>query len=235
LRAQVTLRHHVGVLHALLLVAAATTLAAAPSNPLGPQAGTSASSLAAAPGPASALTSEGFELIAVTDGVRVYRREKRAGLEFAAEGLIPAAPARVRRVLTDYPSHGRWQKHLRENRVLASTADSVDVYQRMDLPLLDDRDYTLHVTWGDDGSVLWTRFVTANDRGPGPVRGVVRVSQHEGAFRLEPAENGRSTLAVYRFHIDLGGSLPMWMAKGQASKDIPAYFAGITRQLPRYP
>jgi hypothetical protein len=212
------------VLAAALLLAAA--LFAAPSAAL---------TLASAPPPGSALVGEGFVLLTDDKGIKVYRRDRKSGLEFAAEGSFAAAPERVRRVILDYPNHGKWQKHLKENRVLARGDGFLDVYQRMGLPVLDDRDYTLHVTWGDEGGVLWTRFVTANERGPAPVPGVVRVTQHEGAFRLEPVDGGKGTRAVYRFSIDIAGSFPAWMAKGQATSDITAYFVNVSKQLPGYP
>jgi len=190
---------------------------------------------APAPPPASALSSEGFTLIAEENGVRVYRREKRPGIELAADGVIPASPERVRRVLLDYPNHRRWQKHLKENRILARGDGFLDVYQRLDLPVLDDRDFTLHVTWGEEGAIPWMRFVAANDRGPAPVHGVVRVTDQEGGWRLEPVDGGRSTHAVYRCYIDLAGSFPAWMGKSQAASDVPELYTNITKQLAAYP
>jgi hypothetical protein len=188
-----------------------------------------------APREASALIGEGFLLIGEDKGVKVYRREKRPGIELAAEGKIPGSPERGRRVLTDYPSHQRWQKHLKENRVLARGDGFLDVYQRLGLPVLDDRDFTLHVTWGNDAAIFWMRFAIANERGPAPVRGVVRVTEQSGGWRLEPADGGAATQAVYRCHIDLAGSFPSWMGKGQATSDLPELFASITKQLPIYP
>jgi hypothetical protein len=206
-----------------LFIAAALTLASPDALPL-----------ASAPPPASALVNEGFTLILDEKGVKVYRREKRAGFEFAAEGAFAAPPAQVRRALLDYPNHMKWQKYLKECRVLARADDGIDVYQRMNPPVVDDRDFTLRVTWGDDSGVLWTRAVVANDRGPAPVPGVVRVSTNENSFRLEPTDGGRSTHAVYRIHIDMAGSVPAWMAKSQASADIPEFFVNLSKQLPNY-
>lgn len=187
-----------------------------------------------APKPASALAGEGFELLGDERGVKVYRRNKRPGIELAAEGSFAASPERIRRVLVDYPNHSRWQKHLKENRILARGDRSLYVYQRLDLPVIDDRDFTLNVTWGDEGDVLWMRFATANERGPAPVKGVVRVTDHEGGWRLEPVAGGKATHAVYRFHIDLAGSFPAWMGKGQATDDVPDLFENIKKQLPSY-
>jgi hypothetical protein len=216
----------------LAIVLAALASGASPALAVGPEGG--AAPLANAPAAASALASEGFVLMGERKGVRVFQRDKRKGLEFAAEGTFAASPERVQRVLIDYPSHGKWQKHLKTNRVLARGPDFLDVYQRMSVPIIDDRDYTLHVTWGDEGGVRWTRFVTANDKGPGPTSGVVRIRDHTGAFRLEPANHGTSTHAVYRFYIDLAGSVPMWAARGQALGDIAEFFVNIGKQLPSY-
>jgi hypothetical protein len=191
--------------------------------------------LASAPASAATLASEGFAFLGEENGVRIHRREKRPGIELAAEGVLRGAPERARRVLLDYANHPRWNKHLKESRVLARGDNWLDVYQRLDLPVLDDRDYTLHVVWGADGDVLWFRFTTANDRGPGPVKGVVRITEHEGAWRLDPAEGGASTRAVYRFHMDLAGSFPSWMGKGQATRDVADLFTKVTAQLPNYP
>lgn len=189
----------------------------------------------AAPPPASSLAGEGFVLIADEKGVKVYRREKRPGIELAAEAALAATPERVRRVLLDYPSHQRWQKHLKENRVLLRGDDFLDVYQRLDLPVLDDRDFSLHVTWGNDGPIAWMRFAAPSTLEPQPIKGVVRVTRHDGSWRLEPTDNGKATHAVYRFYLDLAGSFPAWMGKGQAASDLPELFANIGRQLPKYP
>lgn len=211
-----------------LLVALAPLAASAepPPAPAPPSAGR-------APAPASALAAEGFTLVGEEKGVRVYSREKRAGVEFAAEASLPAPPDQVGRALVDYSNHSKWQKHLKENKVLARGADSVVVYQRLDLPVIDDRDFTLQVTWGAEGPIRWIRFVTANERGPKPVSGVVRVNAHEGGWRLEP-EGASGTHAVYRFHLDIAGSVPSWLGKGQAKDDIVDFFERLKQQLPSY-
>jgi hypothetical protein len=224
------MRHHrLTSLFAPVALALAASLADSPASTEPANA-----SKTGAPAPASALAGEGFTLIGEEKGVKVYRREKRPGIELAAEGNFNATPDRVRRVLIDYPSHRKWQKHLKENRILGRGEGSLDVYQRLDLPVLDDRDFTLHVTWGDEAGVHWMRFATANERGPAPIKGVVRVTDHEGGWRLEPTGEGKSTHAVYRFYLDLAGSFPAWMGKGQATSDVPELFANIAKQLPSY-
>jgi hypothetical protein len=240
MKLQTTIAALVGLIACASLSAPSPSLAAPPLG-AGPAAPASAApSVAAplavrAPAPASALPGEGFASLGEERGVKIYRREKLPGIELAAEAVLKGTPDQVRRVLLDYPNHKRWQKHLKENKVLAKSDSSLDVYQRLSLPVLDDRDFTVHVTWGSEGSVLWTRFAVANDRGPAPVSGVVRVTAHRGSWRLEPINGGKATHAVYRCHIDLAGSFPAWMGKGQATSDLPELFENITRELPRYP
>lgn len=187
------------------------------------------------PAPASALAAEGFESLGEQRRIRVYRRKVPSGIALAAEGTLAGSPDRVLRVLIDYPSHKRWQKHLREQRILARGEGFTDVYERLELPVLDDRDFVVHVTWGSEGDLRWLRFVAATSGGPPAVDGVVRVTAHSGSWRLEPAAGGQRTHAAYRFHIDLAGSFPMWLGSGQAAADLSDLFESIDRELPRYP
>lgn len=183
---------------------------------------------------ATALTSEGFYQIGENQGVKVYRRDKGRGIELGAEGVIAAPPETVKAVLLDYANHPKWVKGLSESRVLSKEDHNLVVYQRLDLPVLDDRDYTLKVSWGEAGDAQWLKFTTANDQGPTPVKGVVRIAAHDGSWLLEPVDGGKATRAVYQFHLDLAGSFPAWMGKGKAGKDVPNLFENIRRQTQYY-
>jgi len=216
---------------AILFALAPLAASAEPPPPSPAQA--KAPTAARAPAPASALASEGFTLLGEEKGVRVHNRDKRSGVEFAAEARLPAPPEQVRRALLDYASHQKWQERLKENKIVARDADSLLVYQRLELPVIDDRDYTLKATWGAEGQILWMRFAAANERGPKPVSGVVRVTALEGGWRLEP-EGDKGTRAVYRFHIDVAGSVPSWLGKGQAKDNIIDFFIRLKRELPKY-
>jgi hypothetical protein len=178
------------------------------------------------------LAGQGYEKVGERDGVTVYRRPAHA-IDLAAEGEIDAPPDVVRRVLIDYGSHPKWVHGLVISRVLAQEGQWLDVYQRLDLPMLDDRDFTLHVTWSDEGERRFIRFTTT-DRGPAPQKGVVRIATHEGSWELVPVDGGTHTRALYRFRMELGGSLPMWMARGRASHDVPALFNAIRGQTAYY-
>jgi hypothetical protein len=176
----------------------------------------------------------GLHRVASAHGVTVYRHEGEHGIALAAEGDIAAPPDTVRRVLLDYTSHPKWNKHLAESRVLSRNADSLLVYQRLELPMISDRDFTLRVRWGDEGDTRWMQFSTENQHGPGPRDGVVRVQTHEGMWRLQPTADGRGTHATYYVHLDLAGSLPGWMGKSRAGKDVLGLFDQIRNQTRWY-
>jgi len=163
--------------------------------------------------------------------VVVYRLRGSSLVDLAAEGSFAAPPARVQGVLTDYGRHARVVKGVAESRVLSRGRSELVVYQRLDLPVLDDRDYTLAVSWGARGSQLWVKFACANQRGPAPSRGVVRVWTHTGGWLLQPTLGGRATQARYQVQLDLGGSLPRWMARSGAGRELPQLFAAIAGQL----
>ena len=180
------------------------------------------------------LSQEGFEEIREQNGVRVYGHSQKHAIELGAEGLIEAPPSVVLAVLLDYASHPRWVHGLAESRVLARDASSLDVYQRLSLPVVDDRDYTLHVTWGEDDATRWLHFSTANERGPQPRAGIVRVPFNQGSWRLYSLEGGKVTYAVYKFTLELGGSLPSWLGRGRAGKDVAKLFESVRDQTRYY-
>ncbi len=176
------------------------------------------------------LTGGGYVQIHDDHGVKVYKREHTRNIELAAEGDLDAPPDRVEAALLDYSNHTRWVKHLAESRVLDRGPLSLVVYQRLSLPIIEDRDFTLLVTWGQQGDTRWLHFSTANERGPQPRSGVVRVPVNEGGWKLTPTDGGRRTHAVYELKLDLAGSVPSWLGRGRAGKDLPALFDQVNRQ-----
>lgn len=180
-----------------------------------------------------ALTPD-YHQVASEHGVTVYKNDQLGGIALAAEGDLPAPPDKVRRVLTDYANHPRWNKHLKVSRIIQRGDDWLVVYERLGLPMISDRDYTLRVRWGERDGSEWLKFTADNSAGPAPQHGAVRVSTHEGFWELVPIAGGARTHARYFFHLDLGGSLPGWMGKGRASKDVPHLFDQIRDQLKYY-
>ncbi len=177
-----------------------------------------------------ALDSAGFDAVADDQGVMVYVDPNSEIVRVAAEGQIDASPEKVREALLDYEHQVGVMKRLTESRVLERGSDSLLVYQRLTLPIVDDRDYTLRVKWGADGRTLWVKYTAVADQGPAARDGIVRVSNHSGSWQLSPIRSGEATWARFQMHMDLAGWIPHSLARSGAGDEVPALFASV-RQL----
>jgi hypothetical protein len=182
---------------------------------------------------ASTLAGEGFQPLEKRSDVTVYRRPSARGITLGAEGRVAAPVAAVRAALMDYEAHPRWVANVAESRVLERGPDWIDVYQRLKLPVVHDRDFTVHVSWGGSESDPWLRFSTANDRGPPPVNGLVRVNINQGSWRLRSLDNGAATWAVYELAFDPAGSIPPWMGRGRAAAEVFNLFEHLGHEARR--
>jgi hypothetical protein len=175
------------------------------------------------------------------DGVVIHSRT-RAGSElkeFRGIGLIDAPPQIVFAVLDDTESYPEFMPYSSEVRVLKRDKNTVLAYQRLDLPFVSDRDYTLrskHDTWrGAEGLIYRIRWEPANDLGPAEKPGVSRVNLCEGGWLLEPDPSG-GTRAVYSIFTDNGGALPQFLATNASRMAIRKLFDAIRNQVknPKY-
>src|SRR5262245_33058686 len=108
--------------------------------------------LGLSPPPATALAPPpGFEQVAVAHGVTVYRRKGAVAIELVAQGEIEAPPARLLAVLTDYGQHARYVDGVSLSQILKREPQSLVVYQRLKLPLISNRDFTLRARWWSKG------------------------------------------------------------------------------------
>jgi hypothetical protein len=175
----------------------------------------------------------GYTHVGRSDGVDVYRQEASPLIDLMAEGEFDAEPESVAAILMDYANADALSPRVVESRVLAAEAPQLIVYQRLHLPIVSDRDFTLRVSHGLRGRLRWIRFRADESRGPGPRPDVVRVRVMNGSWDLWPTADGRRTQAVYRVQIDLGGEIPRWMVSGGAARDLPVLFEAVRRELRR--
>jgi hypothetical protein len=186
----------------------------------------------AAPVPlGEALRSHGYRAVTRRHGVVAYRRTGSDVIRMAAEGMFQAPPAVVQRALLSYPRHPGVLERLAESRILRRGDGWLLVYQRLDLPLISDRDFTLRVSWWRKGGSRWISFRVARGDGPPRRKGVVRMSLHQGSWQLSPECNGRCTRARFMVSSDLAGWLPRWLTRSRASDDLPNLFQGIRKLL----
>jgi uncharacterized protein YndB with AHSA1/START domain len=177
------------------------------------------------------LTLPGYQEVATRKGVTVLAREGTAVIDLIAVGDFAAPVDRVFAALIDYEKHPQFLKNVAESRVVARGSAEMWVYQRLALPVIADRDVTIHVAWGQDGQARWLTFNADNPRGPGPRDGVVRIPLDAGGWRLEPIDGGRSTRARHWLRLDLAGSLPRFLGRSHAGTDIPDLFESFRKRI----
>ncbi|MGI8438128.1 MAG: SRPBCC family protein [Chthoniobacterales bacterium] len=159
--------------------------------------------------------------------------------EFKGTGVIDAAPTTVFAVLDDSESYPRFMPYISECHVLKREKDTVVAYQRLDFPLVSDRDYTVrshHSKWlGPDGPIYRIRWEAANDEGPAKRPGVQRVNICQGGWLLEP-EGDNATRATYSIYTDSGGALPTFVANNGSRIAIRKLFEAIRKRVknPKY-
>jgi len=174
-------------------------------------------------------------------GVLIHSRLRNGSplKEFRAVGVIDALPGTVFAVLDDTDTYPRFMPYTSECRVLKREKDWVLAYQRLELPLVSDRDYTLrtrHDSWsGPDGPIYRMRWEPANDLGPAVRPGVLRVNMCEGGWLLEP-DGAASTRATYLIYTDSGGAIPPLIANNGSRVAIRKIFEAIRKQVkdPKY-
>jgi len=164
------------------------------------------------------------------DGVEVYQRKDAQYIELAAVGEFDAPPAEVQAALLDYGQHGRVNPHLAESRVLSRNAGEQVIYQHLKLPVIKDRDFTLRVHW-KEGEPRGLQYAVDNSAGPPPKKSAVRMSVLNGRWDLEPIRDGNATRAVYHVQLDFAGTVPRWMVRGGAAKDLPSVYIGMRKLI----
>lgn len=177
------------------------------------------------------IKTAGFEQIARTHGVTVFQDKDSPVIRLAAEGVLGASPQAVLASLIDYDHQVGVIARVSEIRILERGPSHVVVYQRLNLPVIDDRDYVINVTWGGSGDRLWVKYHAVTDRGPAPQDGVVRVTHHDGSWQIRPSGDGASSFVRYQFSMDMAGLVPKWLTKSTAGKEVPNVFSDVCKLL----
>jgi len=166
-------------------------------------------------------------------------REGSALKEFKSVGKIDALSNAVFAVLNDVEAYPNFMPYTSECSVLKRTGDCTIAYQRLVLPLVSDRDYTLRSehskTPGPNGPIYRIQWEPANDLGPSEKPGVQRVKLCEGGWLIEPDGAG-ATRATYTIYTDSGGAIPAVIANRGSRTAIRKMFAAIRKAVrePKY-
>ena len=185
---------------------------------------------------------EGSWQEAARSGDIVIYNRTRAGSdvrEVLAVGTIDAAPEHVHRVLDDNARYQDFMPYTKESRVLKRDGATLWSYERINAPLVAERDYTVRITHrevkrGDGSVVLHHAFTQSNVDGPPAVDGVVRVAVLDGRWELEPIDGGKRTRATYWVYTSPGGSVPTFLVNAANTNAVPGLFDAVKHALPAH-
>ncbi|OGQ09189.1 MAG: hypothetical protein A2138_22125 [Deltaproteobacteria bacterium RBG_16_71_12] len=183
----------------------------------------------------------GWREAARSGGVVIYNRA-RAGSdvrEVLAVGTFDATPEHVHRVLDDNARYQDFMPYTKVSRVLKRDGDTVWSYERINAPLVAERDYVVKITHktvtrADGAAVLHHAFTQSNADGPAEVGGVVRVAVLDGRWELEPIDGGKRTRATYWVYTSPGGSVPTFLVNAANNNAVPGLFDAVRRALPSH-
>ncbi len=186
-------------------------------------------------------TAEAWKQVADWDGVVICRRVQTDSAleEFRAVGEIDAAPGSVFALVNDPEAYPHFMPYTSECRILQRFDGGTITYQRLDLPMVSDRDYTLRSVYsrteGPDGNTYSIQWAQANNLGPAPKPGVERVKVCRGSWVIEPASLGK-TRVTYTVCSGAGESLPTCLSDLGSRVAIRKLFAAIRKEVrvPKY-
>jgi hypothetical protein len=210
---------------AAILLLAASACSLGELVPEMPQQGVGSARLALVSRPGD-FELRGYQELKGDDGVRVFRGDGDI-IRVGGEATLPVAPRVLLAALLDYPRHAGVMHHVVESRILQRGENKLLVYQRLSLPLVDDRDFTLRVDWTEERGSYFVSYRAVDD-GPAELDGVVRVTRHDGGWQLHPTDDG-GTRVRCESNLDLAGSLPAWMSRSGAADELPGVFEGLCR------
>jgi len=179
------------------------------------------------------MAGQGYKKVAREAGVTVYKHRHSSLIRLGADGRFRGTRAQVSAALLDYNRHAGAVGRVSKSKILKRGEGWLLVYQRLSLPVISDRDFTLKVSWGNQEGVHWIRFRCYRGKGPRRRDGVVRLSHHQGSWQLRATRDGKGTIARFQVSSDMAGNLPRWIARSGAHGDIPDLFRAIQKLIPR--
>jgi ribosome-associated toxin RatA of RatAB toxin-antitoxin module len=153
-------------------------------------------------------------------------------LQLRAEMEVDATPRKVWNLLRDVERVVEYNPYISESRIRSEQGDTRYIYQRFVPPVIADRDVTFKaVAYEDEANGVFQQLITlANNQGPPPVDGVVRVKVLEAQWSIEPADSGK-TRVCYWIHTDPGGLIPDWLVNFAQERSVPKLFAAFKNRL----
>jgi hypothetical protein len=174
---------------------------------------------------------DGWNSYATRDGVTLERRRPEGSRFYEHRAVVDVpgvAPARAADEIWRALRGGDMDS-LKHRDILGERADELVIYDQIRTPVVSDRDYTIVVRRRSAGARVWFECETANERGPAPAKGYVRIPTIAAGWYVEPDGSGGTRLGYFAYS-EVGGSVPAWMVRGaQADRSM----ADVVRMVAR--
>lgn len=162
--------------------------------------------------------------------------------EVLGKGSFDAPPWVIKNVVDDVARYSEFMPYTAKSTIESKGDGFVVSYQRLSVPLADDRDYTIKIfdESKEDaaGNIVWkNRWSSAGVTvGPKPIDGVVRVAVNEGYWQLEDLDGGKRTKATYYVYTNPGGAMPAFLVNAANTQAVPDLFKAVAKASsdPRY-
>jgi hypothetical protein len=175
---------------------------------------------------AQAQTGSPWKKLAQEDGMLIEARPM-PGTRLREIRLTTAsslAPELIFNVIWNAKDQRDWVPNVKELRVLRSSDDEVVLYERIKIPVVQDRDYVLSLAKKiDKAAGIYQIFaVGKSELGPPPPSGVVRMTRLSSTYTIKALPEGGSQITYLSFG-DPAGSVPAWLIRAadvKAPKDF---------------
>ncbi len=107
---------------------------------------------------------------------------------------------------------------VRKRTVISRANDEIVIYDQIRTPVVSDRDVTIRIRRVVSGDDIEIRFESANELGPPPASGYVRLPVVRGKWTLLPATSG--TRVIYECYSEPGGSIPAFLVRGAQQSEV---------------
>ncbi len=160
-----------------------------------------------------------WEKVSETDGITIEQRtvggSKFVELKFTTQ--TDKTPRSLCDVAFGDGKFDAAEPDLKSRAIVQESADERVTYEQITPPIVSNRDYVVRARRLMEGEACRMTFEAANELGPKPPDGWVRVSKLKGHWLFEPLEGGKTRL-TYVVFTDPGGSIPPFLVEGNRRK-----------------
>jgi hypothetical protein len=162
---------------------------------------------------------ENWSTYDVRDGVTYARRAVPGSRfrEYRATLTVMSPPAETGRAVWTAITESA-PPAVKKRVVISRATDELVLYEQIHTPVVSDRDVTLRFRRTVSGDTIEISFETANQLGPPPAAGFVRLPTVRGRWTLTPAPGGAHV--VYECFSEPGGSVPAFLVHGSQQSQV---------------